>query len=180
MAVREKSFWAENRPQNKKDSSPKNCKGHPIQELSPSFQEFRLYNSLAVTAYWNESDSIVPELLNGEELLSYENMIREKIQASLKSCPEKGLAEYLFSELLKKRVASMTPDVEEYAGRLWGVLTVRTYGELNDRELTAMMEEWKAMADSGWGEELFTGLFGRRRGRSILDSGIQTIMTTCL
>lgn len=74
----------------------------------------------------------------------------------------------------------MTPDVEEYAGRLWGVLTVRTYGELNDRELTAVMEEWKAMADSGWGEELFTGLFGRRRGRSILDSGIQTIMTTCL
>ena len=131
------------------------CKGHPIQKLSPSVQEFRLYNLLAVTAYWNESESVVPELLNGEELLSYEKIIREKIQASLKSCPEKGLAEYLFSELLKKRVASMTPDVEAYAGSLWGVLTVRTYGELNDRELAAVMEEWKAMADSGWGEELF-------------------------
>ena len=131
------------------------CKGHPIQKLSPSVQEFRLYNSLAVTAYWNGSESFVPELLSGEELLSYENMIREKIQASLKSCPEKGLAEYLFSELLKKRVASMTPDVEVYAGSLWGVLTVRTYGELNDRELAAVMEEWKVMADSGWGEELF-------------------------
>ncbi|MCB6927193.1 antirestriction protein ArdA [Enterocloster bolteae] len=131
------------------------CKGHPIQKLSPSVQEFRLYNSLAVTAYWNGSESFVPELLSGEELLSYESMIREKIQASLKSCPEKGLAEYLFSELLKKRVASMMPDVEAYAGSLWGVLTVRTYGELNDRELAAVMDEWKAMADSGWGEELF-------------------------
>ena len=131
------------------------CKAHPIQELSPFVQEFDLYNSLAVTAYWNGSESFVPELLSGEELLSYENMIREKSQASLKSCPEKGLAEYLFSELLKKRVASMTPDVEVYAGSLWGVLTVRTYGELNDRELAAVMEEWKAMADSGWGEELF-------------------------
>jgi len=131
------------------------CKGHPIQELSPSVHEFRLYNSLAVTAYWSGSESFVPELLSGEELLSYENMIRGKIQASLKSCPEKGLAEYLFSELLKKRVASMTPDVEAYAGSLWGVLTVRTYGELNDRELAAVMEEWKVMADSGWGEELF-------------------------
>ena len=131
------------------------CKAHPIQELSPSVQEFRLYNSLAVTAYWNGSESFVPELLSGEELLSYENMIREKIQASLKSCPEKGLAEYLYSELLKKRVASMMPDVEAYAGSLWGVLTVRTYGELNNRELAAVMEEWKAMADSGWGEELF-------------------------
>ena len=125
------------------------CKGHPIQKLSPSVQEFRLYNSLAVTAYRNGSESFVPELLSGEELLSYESMIREKIQASLKSCPDRGLAEYLFSELLKKRVASMMPDVEAYAGSLWGVLTVRTYGELNDRELAAVM------ADSGWGEELF-------------------------
>ena len=123
--------------------------------MSPPVQEFRLYNSLAVTAYWNGSESFAPEFLSGEELLSYENMIREKIQASLKSCPEKGLAEYLYSELLKKRVASMMPDVEAYAGSLWGVLTVRTYGELNDRELAAVMEEWKAMADSGWGEELF-------------------------
>ena len=57
------------------------CKGYPIQEMSPSVQEF----------------------------LSYESMIREKIQASLKSCLEKGLVEYLYSELLKKRVASMTP-----------------------------------------------------------------------
>lgn len=129
-------------------------KTHSIQELSPSVQEFRLYNSLAVTAYWNGSES-VPELLSGEELLSYESMIREKIQASLKSCPEKGLAEYLYSELLKKRVASMRPDVEAYAGSLWGVLTVRTYGELNDRKMAAVMEEWKSMADSGWGEELF-------------------------
>ncbi|WP_242997648.1 hypothetical protein [Enterocloster clostridioformis] len=53
-------------------------------------QEFRLYNSLAVTAYWNESDSFVPELLSGEELLSYESMIREKIQASLKAALRRG------------------------------------------------------------------------------------------
>lgn len=66
------------------------CKGHPIQELSPSVQEFRLYNSLAVTAYWNESDSFVRELLSGEELLSYESMIREKIQASLKAALRRG------------------------------------------------------------------------------------------
>ena len=49
----------------------------------------------------------------------------------------------------------MEPDAEAYAGSLWGVLTVQTYGELNDWELAAVMEEWKAMADSGWGEELF-------------------------
>jgi hypothetical protein len=56
---------------------------------------------LAVTAYWNEIDSFVPELLNGEDLLSYESMIRERIQASLKGYSEKELAEYLYFELLK-------------------------------------------------------------------------------
>lgn len=40
-------------------------KGHPIQELSPFVLEFRLYNSLAVTVYWNESDSFALELLYG-------------------------------------------------------------------------------------------------------------------
>ena len=53
------------------------CKGHPIQELSPSVLEYRLSNSLAVTAYWNGSESFVSEFLSGEELLWYENMIRE-------------------------------------------------------------------------------------------------------
>ena len=49
------------------------CKGYPIQEMSPSVQEF----------------------------LSYESMIRERIQASLKGYSEKELAEYLYFELLK-------------------------------------------------------------------------------
>ncbi|MFR2487434.1 MAG: hypothetical protein ACLTAC_29510 [Hungatella sp.] len=43
----------------------------------------------------------MPELLNGEDLLSYESMIRERIQASLKGYSEKELAEYLYFELLK-------------------------------------------------------------------------------
>ena len=77
------------------------CKGHATQELGLSVQKVRLYNLLTVTAYWNEIDSFVPELLNGEEFLPYESMIREKIQASLKGYPEKGLVEYLYSELPK-------------------------------------------------------------------------------
>lgn len=126
----------------------------PIQDFRESVQEFRLYNSLAVTAYWNERESSAPELLSGEELLSYQDMIRERIEESLERCTEAGLAEFLYHELLKKRVVDMLPGVEEYAGSLWGVLTVRTYGELNDREMEDLMEEWKAMADGGWGEEL--------------------------
>lgn len=43
----------------------------------------------------------------------------------------------------------MPPSVEECGGEIWGVLTVKTYGELNQRELEALREEWRTMADGG-------------------------------
>ena len=58
----------------------------------------------------------------------------------------------------------MHPSVEEYGGELWGVLTVKTYGELNQRELEALREEWRTMADGGWGEDLFYRPILTKRG----------------
>lgn len=130
-------------------------KVRPIPEIVGALREFRLYNSLALSAYWNDSDSFTPEILNGEAAIFYREMIQEKIEKSMQDCSERGLAEYLSNELLGRRVFSMVPGIEEYGGELWGVLTVKTHGELNQRELEALREEWRAMADGGWGEELF-------------------------
>lgn len=130
-------------------------RAYAIPEMDHCTHEFRLYNSLAVTAYWNKRESSLPQLLSGEELLSYQNIIRQKIKSSLEPCSENGLAEYLSNVLLKKQVAAMIPDVEEHYGSLLGVLTVRTYGKLNDREMEALIEEWRVMVSGGWGEELF-------------------------
>ena len=130
-------------------------KVRPIPEIEGELKEFRFYNSLALSAYWNDSDSFMPEILSGETAISYQNMIQEKIDKSLEDCSEKGLAQYLSNEVLKRRVSSMVPGTIEYAGELYGVLTVKTYGELNQREMEALREEWKVIADGGWGEELF-------------------------
>lgn len=129
-------------------------KARPIPEIEGELKEFRFYNSLALSAYWNDSDSFMPEILSGETAISYQNMIQEKIDKSLKDCSERGLAQYLSNEVLKRRVSSMVPGTIEYAGELYGVLTVKTYGELNQREMEALREEWKVIADGGWGEEL--------------------------
>lgn len=139
-------------------------KARPIPEIEGELKEFRFYNSLALSAYWNDSDSFMPEILSGETAISYQNMIQEKIDKSLEDCPERGLAQYLSNEVLKRRVSSMVPGTIEYAGELYGVLTVKTYGELNQREMEALREEWKVMADGGWGEELFYRPIRTERG----------------
>ncbi|MEQ2677414.1 hypothetical protein AAAU98_11780 [Enterocloster citroniae] len=40
----------------------------------------------------------------------------------------------------------------------------KTYGELNQRELEALREAWRTMADGGWGEDLFYHLILTTRG----------------
>lgn len=60
-----------------------------------------------------------------------------------------GMAEYLDNLLLKKRIISMFPTVEEYREDLWGVLEVRSYGELLPKEWEAIKEEWSGQISDG-------------------------------
>ena len=46
----------------------------------------------------------------------------------------------------------MNPTVEEWDGRLWGVLEVQTRGELTEGELRELTEEWSGQCSDGWGE----------------------------
>lgn len=78
-------------------------KVRPIPQINADLQEFRFYNSLALTAYWNDRDSTLPVILGGEMAIFYKDMIQEKINKSLSDCSEKGLAMYLSIELLGKR-----------------------------------------------------------------------------
>lgn len=93
-------------------------KNRPIPEITKRLEEFRFYNSLVLSAYWNASDSFSPEILSGEAAVLYRDIIQEKIDKSLKDGSDRGLAEYLSNELLGRRVSSMIPEVEEYGGEL--------------------------------------------------------------
>ncbi|WP_270810020.1 DUF6329 domain-containing protein [Hungatella effluvii] len=125
---------------------------------------FRLYNSLALAGYWYDRESSLPEMLTGEESLDYKKIVEQKIAESLSVCDSRGLAEYLYNEVLKRRVASMIPAVTEFAGELWGMLTVYTYGELMHREKEALKVEWQEMAEFGWGGQLIESPIQLERG----------------
>lgn len=94
-------------------------KVRPIPQINADLQEFWFYNSLALTAYWNDRDSILPVILGGEMAILYKDMIQEKINKSLSDCSEKGLAMYLSIELLGKRSFTM-PQVLRNVGESYG------------------------------------------------------------
>ena len=137
---------------------------HALREPDGESMEFRLYNPLALAGYWYDRESSLPEMLIGEEALSYKEIVEEKIAKSLSDCGDRGLAEYLYNEVLKRRVVSMVPGVAEYGGELWGVLTVKACGELTDREMEAIKAEWQEIAENGWGGQLIESPICLERG----------------
>lgn len=90
--------------------------------------------------------------LSEYSLWGYDNEIKAVIEKNWLYEQKKGLAEYLDNQLLKQRVISMFPTVEAYQYRLWGVLEVKSWGELSPEELEVIKREWEGQAADGWGE----------------------------
>lgn len=65
---------------------------------------------------------------------------------------ERGLAAYLRSENLDKKVYSIIPKVEARDGDLYGTFVVKSYGELDKTELVDITQELIGQAADGWGE----------------------------
>lgn len=96
-----------------------------------------------------------PEDITAAEACDYEDEILAAIEKEhLPNEGDRGLAVYLHDELLKSKVYSMNPTVEEWNGELWGVLKVQTYGELTACELEALVSEWCGQESDGYGEGL--------------------------
>ena len=114
--------------------------------FSPLFP--KIYQSNEYGDYNNE-----PEELTSSEACDYEDKIFAAIKHErLPSEGDRGLAVYLDNELLKNKVYGMNPTVEQWDGKLWGVLEVQIYGELTDSELDALKSEWCGQESDGWGE----------------------------
>lgn len=94
-----------------------------------------------------------PVDMDAGELCAYRKEILDAIrQEHLDTGDDRGLAVYLDHPLLKRKVQSMKPMVEEWNGRLWGVLEVRSHGPLSRSQLSDVMEEWSGQESDGWGE----------------------------
>lgn len=94
-----------------------------------------------------------PSVLDGRDLMQYASDIQDRIDEEDWSHEgDRGLAMYLDKQLLKQRVVSMFPGIEEVNGCLYGVMTVVSHGELTPQEMEAVMAGWSGQASDGWGE----------------------------
>lgn len=116
----------------------------------------RLFSPLIAALYTSDeysSFSDWPDELNSAELCAYEDEILEMIQKErLDSEGDRGLAVYLYNAVLKEKVYSMKPTVENWKDELWGVLEVKSYGQLTEVEQKALINEWCGQESDGWGE----------------------------
>ncbi len=113
-------------------------------------QELKLYSPLTLTTF--AGYPFFPALLHGEKVPAFQTVIRMEIAKSMREYGAGGLAETLYNQLLSGKISSIVPDVEEHQGQLWGVALVSTRGELTERELAGLREEWKEIAAHGWGD----------------------------
>ena len=67
-----------------------------------------------------------------------------------------GFVEQLENKLLRQRVISMIPTIQEWKGELWGVLEVKSNGKLLPEELDQMIAQWRGIAATGWGHQIRT------------------------
>lgn len=128
----------------------------PIPQLTEELMELRLFSPLKAFQYPYDEEwggvSDQMEEISSMELCQYEGEILEKIEQEHLEEGERGLAAYLNNRLLKRKVFSMNPTVETWNGELWGVLEVKSHGELSEQELSGLKKEWCGQESDGWGE----------------------------
>lgn len=131
-------------------------------ELTPNFLEVakrelvetRLYCPLTFTMD-SDGGSEYPEEVCSANYIYYDDEINETIRQSLSDDEDErkyGLNAYTHSEHLAKKVHSVFPSVETRNGDLFGVFTIKSYGELDRAELMEITQEMIGQAADGWGE----------------------------
>lgn len=131
-------------------------KDYSIQQLPEELTSLKLFSPLYARLYerneWGDLENN-PVNMGMDELCDYQNEILTAIAGErLDTEGNRGLAVYLDNELLKRKVFSMNPTVEEWNGRMWGVLEVKSYGSLSESELSSLIKEWSGQESDGWGE----------------------------
>ena len=89
--------------------------------------------------------------MEANEIVEYQEEILAAIEREkLSNEGERGLAVYLDNDVLKEKVYSINPAVEEWDGKLWGITEVQSYGELTQAELDEVISELTGQFSDGW------------------------------
>jgi len=93
--------------------------------------------------------------MNGDELVQFKDVILDAIKKEeLPGEAERGLMTYFYGEpaSVNDKVMSAFPTVEEYDGKLWGVMVCKVKEPLTPAELEGLKSYCSGQYSDGWGE----------------------------
>ena len=143
---------------------------HPIRSLSGEIHTLRLYSLAEGQCYkkyrykgkTEYSDFAVP--FDALYLTRYQKEIQRALQKYSDFLSERGLADYMDNILLKRKLISMIPQIEEWDHKLWGVLEVKSHGKLSEGELQEVKKAWSGQCSDGFGEGFYQKEIRTREG----------------
>lgn len=95
------------------------------------------------------------EDISPREAVKYEDQILAAIAKENRHFEnDRGLAEYIHSEVLKEKVNSLYPSVEIVDGELWGVMSAGLMEHLSGEETSALINYVCGQNADGYGEGL--------------------------
>lgn len=139
-----------------RDSTIENCEmtSNFLEITKRELVETRLYCPLRFEM--DSEDGIgSPFEIDSANYIDYDYEINEHIREDInfdEKAVERGLAAYFHDENLDKKVYSAVPRVETRNGDIYGVITVKSYGELDKTELIDLTNELVGQLADGWGE----------------------------
>ena len=130
-------------------------------ELTPNFLEVtkrelvetKLYCPLKIMIEDEDGCDLIE--IDSANYIDYDFEINAHIREDLNSdedAVKRGLAAYFHDENLDKKVYSAVPRVETRGGDIYGVITVRSYGELSKAEMIDLINDLTGSLADGWGE----------------------------
>lgn len=128
----------------------------PIRQLPEELTGFKLFSPLKGILHLDSGGDVSDqaEEISPRELCRFKDEIQKRVR---QNCFEKegdrGFVYYLENRLLERKIFSMIPTVELWNGELWGVLEVKTYGNLSPQELSRLERIWEERQSCDWGED---------------------------
>lgn len=128
------------------------CGSGFIEAVKNDLVEIRLYCPLSFLAEPQDDNSDMEEMPS-QCFIDYEDEINERIVKSLDIKErERGLITWTDDAHLGQKIYSALPSVESRNGDLYGVVTLKSYGELDKAELIGITDEMTGQLSDGWGE----------------------------
>ncbi len=125
-----------------------------IEATKNDLVETKFYCPLKITIEDEDDCCDLIEAYSGN-YIDYDYEINAHIREDIMSDEDmqtRGLIAYTDNNHLYRKVHSVFPQVENRNGNLYGVITVKSYGELDKSELVDLTSEISGQLSDGWGE----------------------------